>query len=356
VTDIFRRHAEAYDRDHALRPAQGKVLRAISACRTAALGGHLGICDQCGYEHPFYDSCRNRHCPGCQASAQYDWLEGRLARVLPTHHFHVVFTLPEELRPLTLRNGAMVYDIMMKAAGKVLSTLAAQRLGAQLGVTTVLHTWTRAMLFHPNVHCVVTGGGLALDGSRWIATPRHYLFPVAVMRKLFRGLVRAELVRAWPVTPRTPRPSSRPRRAPCLRQAPPLHPPQALGRILPAALRCLRGGLRLPRPLHPQGRHLRSPPRLHLRRRHHLHDQGRWARHREPRGVHPPLPAPCPADQFPQDPAPRAVRIGPRQRQARASQGAPPFPHRHGGRAHAASSNLGFTPGQEAIGRSSAQS
>lgn len=193
VTDIFRLHGEAFRADHVLTPDQHRVLRALAACRTAALGGHLEVCDQCGYERPAYNSCRNRHCPGCQATAAHEWLEQRLERVLPTHHFHVVFTLPEELRPLALRNGAVVYDILLRSAAQVLDVLARQRLGAQLGVTSVLHTWTRAMLYHPHVHCVVTGGGLAVDGERWIATPRHFLFPVAVMRKLFRGIVRRRL-------------------------------------------------------------------------------------------------------------------------------------------------------------------
>lgn len=193
VTDIVRRHGEAYGADHALVPAQQKVLRALGACRTAALGGHLEVCDACGFERPAYNSCRNRHCPGCQAAASHEWLDQRLVRVLPTHHFHVVFTLPEELRPLALRNGAVVYDILLRAAAQVLDVLGRQRLGAQPGVTSILHTWTRAMLFHPHVHCVATGGGLALDGSRWIATPRNFLFPVAVMRKLFRGIVRRRL-------------------------------------------------------------------------------------------------------------------------------------------------------------------
>lgn len=197
VTDIFRRHGEAFDADHSLVPAQQKVLRALGACRTAALGGHLEVCDACGFERPAYNSCRNRHCPGCQAAASHEWLAQRLVRVLPTHHFHVVFTLPEELRPLALRNGAVVYDILLRAAAEVLDVLARQRLGAQLGVTTVLHTWTRAMLYHPHAHCVVTGGGLALDSSRWVSTPRNFLFPVAVMRKLFRGIVRRGLRDAY---------------------------------------------------------------------------------------------------------------------------------------------------------------
>ena len=196
VTDIFRLHGAAYDASHVLTPDQGRVLGAIRACRTAALGGHLEVCDTCGYQRPVYNSCRNRHCPGCQALAQHKWLEKRLERVLPTHHFHVVFTLPEELRPLAMRNARVVFGAMMRAANEVLSSLARQRLDAVLGVTEVLHTWTRAMLFHPHVHCVVTGGGLSLDGQRWVQTPKSFLFPVAAMRKLFRAVLRKALLRA----------------------------------------------------------------------------------------------------------------------------------------------------------------
>lgn len=197
VADIFRRHAEDYALDHVLTPGQHKVLRALSTCRTAALGGHVDICDQCGFERPAYNSCRDRHCPGCQAGAAHTWLDQRLVRVLPVHHFHVVFTLPKELRPLALRNGSVVFGILLRTAAEVLDTLARQRLGAQLGVTSILHTWTRSMLFHPHVHCVVTGGGLDLDGSRWVATSRSYLFPVAVLRKLFRRRVRQRLREAF---------------------------------------------------------------------------------------------------------------------------------------------------------------
>lgn len=194
--DLFRAHGPAYAAAHGLTPAQHKVLRALGACRTVALGGHLEVCDQCGFQRPAYNACRDRHCPSCLIGAQRDWLAKRLLRVVPTHHFHVVFTLPEELRPLALRNGAVVYDLLLRAAADVLDTLGRQRLGAQLGVTTVLHTWTRAMLFHPHVHCVVTGGGLTPDGQRWVPTARHFLFPVAVLRKLFRGAVRTGLRRA----------------------------------------------------------------------------------------------------------------------------------------------------------------
>lgn len=197
VADVFRRYGAEFAASAVLTPAQHKVLRAVSSCRTEALGGHLDRCTDCGFEKPSYNSCRDRHCPGCQAFAARKWLEARMARVLPTHHFHVVFTLPSQLRPLALRNGEVVFPILLRGAAEVLSRLGEQRLGAQLGVTTVLHTWTRAMQFHPHVHCVVTGGGLALGGQGWKPTSRSFLFPVAVMRTLFRGIVRERLKEAF---------------------------------------------------------------------------------------------------------------------------------------------------------------
>jgi hypothetical protein len=196
VADIFRRHGPAYLRAHTLTPAQGKVLRAVIACRTAALGGHVDVCLDCGYAHPFYNSCRDRHCPTCQSCQAKRWLEGRLDRVLPTHAFHVVFTLPEPLRAVALANPKLVYDLLFASAIDTLQKLAATRLGAQLGITAVLHTWTREMLLHPHLHCVVTGGGLSLDGTRWIACRETYLFPVKVMGALFRGTFLDGLLRA----------------------------------------------------------------------------------------------------------------------------------------------------------------
>lgn len=195
MATIFRRHGPAYLREHTLTPAQGKVLRAVIDCRTAALGGHLDVCLDCGHEHPFYNSCRNRHCPTCQSAAARKWLEGRLNRVLPTHYFHVVFTLPEPLRALALANPKLIYDLLFEAATDTLQELAATRMDAQLGVTAVLHTWTREMLLHPHLHCVVTGGGLSRDGARWVACRDRFLFPVKVMGKLFRGKFMDGLVR-----------------------------------------------------------------------------------------------------------------------------------------------------------------
>lgn len=197
VADIFRTFGPAYLRDHVLSPSEERVLRAVIACRTAALGGHLDTCPHCGYEHPSYNSCRDRHCPTCQALDQARWIAGRQERILPVHHFHVVFTLPFQLRTLARSNPKLVYDLLFKAVSQTLLTLGKDRLGALLGITAVLHTWTRDMQLHPHVHCIVTAGGLSLDGERWVPSRPDYLFPVEVMRDLLRGKVLDGLKRAY---------------------------------------------------------------------------------------------------------------------------------------------------------------
>ncbi len=158
-------------------------MRAIEVCRTEILGGHVDVCDACGLARPAYNSCRNRHCPKCQALTQAAWIEKRMERVLPTHSFHTVFTLPHELGPLALRNRRLVFDLLFSSASHTLLELGRdeRRLGALLGATAVLHTWTRDLRFHPHLHCIVTGGGLATDGARWISSRRKYLFPVRVL-------------------------------------------------------------------------------------------------------------------------------------------------------------------------------
>jgi len=196
VAEVFRRHGPAYLRDHVLTPGQGKALRDVIACRTAELGGHLYECLECGKQHPAYNSCRNRHCPTCQSGQAKHWLERRLERLLPTPYFHVVFTLPEPLRAIALANPKLVYDLLFVAATLTLQELAATHLDAQLGITAVLHSWTREMLFHPHLHCIVTGGGLSLDQSRWVPRRKKFLFPVAVIGALFRGKFLDALVRA----------------------------------------------------------------------------------------------------------------------------------------------------------------
>jgi hypothetical protein len=198
VADIFRDQGEVYRHSHALTAEQRKAIRDIVACRTAVLGGHLDVCPDCGFNRPAYNSCRNRHCPKCQALKQAAWIEARRERTLPTHYFHVVFTVPQELNALAQRNPVRIYDLLFAAASATLLQLGHDpaRLGGLLGVTAVLHTWTRSLLYHPHIHCIVTGGGLAPDGDTWIATRRRFLFPVKVMGALFRGKLLAALTQA----------------------------------------------------------------------------------------------------------------------------------------------------------------
>ncbi len=187
VGEIFRRHGEAYRKRHVLSLVQRKALEAIARCRTAALGGHLDVCGQCGLERPSYNSCRNRHCPKCQALSQAQWLERRRERILPTDYFHVVFTLPSALRALCRRHPRQLYDLLFEAASQSLLQMAHRRLGVELGVTAVLHTWTRQLTLHPHLHCVVTGGGLELGSGQWRSVGGRFLLPVRPLGQLFRG-------------------------------------------------------------------------------------------------------------------------------------------------------------------------
>ena len=189
LADIVREHGEAFRRSHPLKPEQSAVLRAIASCRTAVLGGHLEVCQSCGDSVPVYNSCRNRHCPKCQCLAAEKWIEAREARLLPTHHFHVVFTLPAELRFLARFRPSLVFDLLFSTSAKALQKLGddEKHLGGLLGVTSVLHTWTRDLRFHPHVHCIVSGGGLSRDGERWVSTRPNFLFPVLVLGEIFRG-------------------------------------------------------------------------------------------------------------------------------------------------------------------------
>lgn len=199
VADIVRLHGEAFVRAHALSPDQHAVLRAVARCRTAALGGHVDVCAACGHGAIAYNSCRNRHCPKCQALSQARWINRRMERVLPTHAFHVVFTIPSELHGLALVNREAIFDILFAAAAESLLELGRDRrwLGAELGITSVLHTWTRDLRWHPHVHCVVSGGGLSPDGTEWIAARPDFLFPVRVLGALFRGKFLARLARLY---------------------------------------------------------------------------------------------------------------------------------------------------------------
>jgi hypothetical protein len=196
VADIVARHGQQLSSHRVLSSEQRKALGAIESCRTARLGGHVDVCGQCGHQRPAYNSCRNRHCPKCQWLASERWLDRRMQTVLPVHHFHVVFTLPSELRALVMRNKKPLYGLLFESASRALKKLAAddRRLGAMLGITAVLHTWSRDLSFHPHVHCVVTGGGLTDDG-RWVHTRPGFLLSVKPLSKLFRGIFLDRLVR-----------------------------------------------------------------------------------------------------------------------------------------------------------------
>jgi hypothetical protein len=199
VGAIARAHLADFIAQHALNEAQRKVLRALAACRTSVLGGRVDVCAACGDEKVVFHSCRNRHCPACQALTQARWVEGRMERLLPTDYFHVVFTVPDDLlASLAMRNRELFFDILFEAGSQTLLALGQdeERLGAQLGLTAVLHTWTRDLRFHPHLHCIVTGGGLTASGE-WKATKRDYLFPVKVLSALFRGKVLAALSEAY---------------------------------------------------------------------------------------------------------------------------------------------------------------
>ena len=199
VADIFRAAGPGYRLAQAghLSLAQLKVMSAIQNCRTAALGGHVDGCDDCGYLRIAYNSCRNRHCPKCQAAAARAWLAERKADLLPVGYFHVVFTLPAEVADIASQNKAVVYDLLFRAASETMMTIAAdpRHLGARIGITGVLHTWGSAMTHHPHVHMIVPGGGISLDGRRWISSRPAFLVPVRVLGALFRRLFLTQLVK-----------------------------------------------------------------------------------------------------------------------------------------------------------------
>jgi hypothetical protein len=198
VADILRAAGPAYRAAQAghLSLQQLKVMSAIAHCRTAALGGHVEACADCGHQRIAYNSCRNRHCPKCQGAAARTWLAEREADLLPVGYFHVVFTLPAEIADVAFQNKAAIYDLLFQAASETMLRIAAdpKHLGARIGITAVLHTWGSALTHHPHVHMVVPGGGIALDDQRWIASRPAFLLPVRVLGKLFRGVFLSRLL------------------------------------------------------------------------------------------------------------------------------------------------------------------
>src|SRR5215217_5460562 len=200
VADVFRDHGPAWreaNRGH-LSLGQLKVMSAVERCRTAALGGHVIRCenDACGHTAIAYNSCRNRHCPKCQGAAAREWMEARAAELLPVPYFHVVFTLPSLIGDIAYQNKAVIYDLLFRASAETMMTIAAdpKHLGANIGITAVLHTWGSAMTHHPHIHMIVPGGGLSLDGARWISSRPAFLLPVRVLGKLFRRLFLTRLL------------------------------------------------------------------------------------------------------------------------------------------------------------------
>jgi hypothetical protein len=200
VADIFRDHGPTWRKANAGHVSldQLKVMSAIESCRTAALGGHVARCEDCAYTSIAYNSCRNRHCPKCQGAAAKQWLADREADLLPVPYYHVVFTLPAAIADIAYQNKAVIYDLLFKASAETVLTIAAdpKRLGARIGITSVLHTWGSVLTHHPHVHMIVPGGGFSLDGERWVACRKGFFLPVRVLSRLFRRLFLEKLVAA----------------------------------------------------------------------------------------------------------------------------------------------------------------
>src|SRR6266498_1995026 len=201
VADVFRRYGAAFRQTHdaSLSMAQRRVMTAVEVCRTAALGGHVEQCDACGHQRIAYNSCANRHCPKCQSLARAAWIEHRTAEILACEYFHVVFTVPDDIAAIALQNKAQAYGILFPATAETLRTIAAdpQHLGAEIGFFAVLHTWGQTLVHHPHLHCVVPGGGLSADGTRWIACRPGFFLPVRVLSRLFRRLFLTQLAAAF---------------------------------------------------------------------------------------------------------------------------------------------------------------
>ena len=200
VADIFRAHGPAWRKANAGHVSldQLNVMSAIESCRTAALGGHVARCEKCSHTLIAYNSCRNRHCPKCQGAAAKEWLAAREAELLPVPYYHVVFTLPAQIADIAYQNKDVIYRLLFKASAETLTTIAAdpEHLGARVGVLSVLHTWGSALTHHPHVHMIVPGGGISLDGSKWVSCRPGFFLPVRVLSRLFRRLLLDKLVAA----------------------------------------------------------------------------------------------------------------------------------------------------------------
>jgi hypothetical protein len=199
VADIFGRFGASFLEQHPTSAQHRRVVGAITTCRTAVLGGHLERCDTCRHERNAYNSCRDRHCPKCGSLAREQWIAARSAELLPIPYFHVVFTLPEFLRPVAWQNQAAIYNILFHAAASALQKVAAdpKHLGARIGLLAVLHTWNQKLLYHPHIHCIVSGGGLSPDDERWVPARDNYFLPVRVLSRVYRGIFIQALRQAY---------------------------------------------------------------------------------------------------------------------------------------------------------------
>ncbi len=197
VADIIRLYGKQYCHDHSLPLSHLKIMHCIRVCRTSYLGGHVEKCDSCGFERYAYNSCRNRHCPKCQALTKAKWLEDRKAEMLPVGYFHTVFTIPHKLNPLALRNKKTVFGILFKAASETLMEFGKNNLGGQLGCLAILHTWDQKLMDHFHLHCIVAGGALSFDKSRWLSARRNFLFSVKALSVVFRAKFTEHLRKAF---------------------------------------------------------------------------------------------------------------------------------------------------------------
>jgi hypothetical protein len=196
LADIFRQYGESYRKTHCLSASHRQVMRAVEICRTKELGGHLKKCDTCGFEHPTYNSCRNRHCPKCQSLAKAKWLNKQTCELLPVGHFHLVFALPHEFNRLILAHKKILLALLFKAVSETLLEFGQRRFGATMGIIAVLHTWDQTLKDHFHLHCLVPAGALSLDHSRWIGARPNFLFPVTALSQVFRGKFLALLQQA----------------------------------------------------------------------------------------------------------------------------------------------------------------
>ncbi len=279
VADIFRAHGAAWRRARAghLSLAQLKVMSPIETCRTAALGGHVAVCRDCGHRHIAYNSCRNRHCLKCQGAAAKDWLAARQAELLPVPYCHVVFTVPAPTADIAYQNKAAVYAILFEAAAETLITIASdpRHLGARIGLTAVLHTWGSALTHHPHLHIIVPGGGISLDGERWISCRPRFFLHVRVLSSLFRRLFLEKLAAAQEAG-RLRFFGDHAHLADGQAFALFLDPLRDIDWVVYAkpGVRRARGGARLSLPLHPPRRHLKQPLDRPRRQGRHLQMEG----------------------------------------------------------------------------------